>query len=298
MLNPTFPKQAAVSVGAAYVAPQSIATHTLHGNQLFDSGPEYRLQAVYGEEIWLKLKRADLTPDVFNNSDVLEVCAGTGFLTFHLLSRCKPKQLTVNDLSAQELQTSKSLLTRAYPNSAIDWVLGDMHTLDFCRQFDIIIGNSFIHHFHHVARLMSRVSALLNPGGLFVSLHEPTPMSTVVEGAKVAAWLLAVLAPGLVNDIARRRYRGPPSATDLWLFKPAELTQLSLQAGFSHATTIAWGLFRPMVVQKKRLHLSVDKPELSRDESRQLARAVRLDSILNRFVPQRCFGSLCLICRK
>ena len=28
----------------------------------------------------------------------LEVCAGTGFLTLHLLSRCSPKSLTVNDI--------------------------------------------------------------------------------------------------------------------------------------------------------------------------------------------------------
>lgn len=176
--------------------------------------------------------------------------------------------------------------------------VGDMHTLDLGRRFYIIIGNSFIHHFHHVPRLLSRVAAMLNPRGLFISLHEPTPMSTVVEGGKFAVVPLAVLAPGWINDIVRRRYKGLPSATDLWMFNPAELIQLSLQAGFSHATTVPWALFRPIVVQKKRLHLSADKPELSRDEQTLFSRVIRLDSILNRLLPQRCFGSLCLICRK
>lgn len=77
----------------------------------FSTGPEYRLQAVYGEEIWLKLKRAGVTPEMFNNSDVLEVCAGTGFLTYHSLSRCRPRHLTVNDLSAQELNAANELLS-------------------------------------------------------------------------------------------------------------------------------------------------------------------------------------------
>jgi len=62
-----------------------------------DTGAEHRLQEVYGKENWLKLERAGLTPEVLSGSEVLEVCAGTGFLTYHLLQRCKPKHLIVND---------------------------------------------------------------------------------------------------------------------------------------------------------------------------------------------------------
>ncbi len=191
MLNPTFPKATQRAVCSAYVAPPSIAEHTVLGNAAMETGAEYRLQEAYGDENWLKLERAGLAPEVFNRSEVLEVCAGTGFLTYHLLQRCQPKHLTVNDISAIELSAARELIAIAHPNAVIDWVLGDMHTLDFGRRFDVIIGNSFLHHFHDVPKVLARFADMLNPGGIFISLHEPTPMSTVVEGAKIAVWPLA-----------------------------------------------------------------------------------------------------------
>ena len=297
MLNPTFPKVMQRVVVAPYVAPLAIANHTVQGNTAFDTGSEYRLQEVYGEESWLKLERAGLTPAFFNGSDVLEVCAGTGFLTYHLLQRCQPKHLTVNDISATELDAAWEFIGTTHPNAVIDWVLGDMHTVDFGRCFDVIIGNSFIHHFHDVPNVLARFAAMLKPGGVFISLHEPTPMSTVVEGGKVAVWPLAILAPGFVNDIARGRYRGQPSATDLWMFEADKIKRVARRAGFTDATTFPWGLIRPIVVQRNALHLCKEKPALSADEERRLRRAIRLDASLNRLLPQRCFGSICLLCK-
>lgn len=122
-------------------------------------------------------------------------------------------------------------------------------------------------------------------------------MSTVLEGAKVMIWPLTVVAPGLVNDIARTRYKGQPSATDLWMFEANKIKQAVRQAGFTEVTTIPWGLLRPIVVQRHGLHLSQEKPQLSPAEEQLLHRAVNRDARLNRILPQRCFGSLCLICR-
>ncbi|MDG1109744.1 MAG: class I SAM-dependent methyltransferase [Burkholderiaceae bacterium] len=298
MLNPSFSKEYSTAVTSPYVAPDSIVNRTIHGNEAFDTGTEYRLQPAFGEELWLKLERAGLTPDVLSELSVLEVCAGTGFLTFHLLSRCSPKSLTVNDISVSEMTAAQHLMQAHYPAAKIDWVLGDMHTVTFERKFDLIIGNSFIHHFYNVPQVLSRFHDLLNPGGLFITLHEPTPMSTVVEGAKMLAWPLAVLAPGLVNNIARARYKGEPSATDLWMFEPALLKQVALQSGFKSVDVHSWGLLRPIVVQQRGLHLSETKPALSADEVRRFRRAIRADALLNRMLPQRCFGSICLLCRR
>lgn len=298
MLNPSFPKQACATVTTPYVAPDSIVNRTIHGNEAFDSGTEYRLQPAFGEELWLKLERAGLTSDVLSELSVLEVCAGTGFLTFHLLSRCSPKSLTVNDISVSEMTAAQHLMQAHYPAAKIDWVLGDMHTVTFERKFDLIIGNSFIHHFYNVPQVLARFHDLLNPGGLFITLHEPTPMSTVVEGAKMLVWPLAVLAPGLVNNIARARYKGEPSATDLWMFEPALLKQVALQSGFKSVDVHSWGLLRPIVVQRFGLHMSADKPQLSARETHTFNKAVKIDAVLSRFLPHRCFGSICLVCRK
>jgi len=297
MLNPSFSKAMQRSITSYYVAPPEIANRTLEGNEVFDTGSEHRLQAVFGDEVWLKLARAGLTPDVFSNADVLEVCAGTGFLTYHLLQRSRLKHLTENDISAIELASAREFIAQSYPDTFVDWVLGDMHTVNFGRQFDVIIGNSYIHHFHDVPKVLARFASMLNRGGVFISLHEPTPMSTVVEGAKVTVWPLAAMAPGLVNDIARARYKGQPSPTDLWMFEADKIKQVALQAGFAKAETTPWGLMRPIVAQRHGLHLSKDKPALSGDEERRFRRAILLDASLNRLLPQRCFGSLCLVCK-
>lgn len=299
MLNPSFPKAMQMCITTPYLAPPEIAKSTVAGNEAFDTGgTEHRIQAVFGEEIWLKLERAGLSPEVFQGADVLEVCAGTGLLTYHLLQRCRPQHLTVNDISATELTLAQQFIGRTYPDAPVDWVLGDMHTVDFGRQFNLIIGNSFIHHFHDVPNVLSRFAAMLKPRGIFISLHEPTPMSTVVEGAKVAAWPLAVLAPGFINDIARARYKGQPSSTDLWMFEAEKIKQAARLAGFAEAVTIPWGLIRAITVQHYGLHLSEANPALSACEVRRLRRAIRVDALLNRVLPQRCFGSICLFCRR
>ena len=298
MLNPTFPKSAKLALVGTYVAPHDIAQHTLIGNESYETGSEYRLQSVYGEEIWLKLERAGFSPKEISEKVVLEVCAGTGFLTNHLLSRCIPKSLTVNDISPKEMAAAKQLISKNHSDAPIHWVLGDMHQLSFHQLFDLIIGNSFIHHFHDVPSVFTRFSALLNKGGTFISLHEPTPMSTVVEGAKLAAYPLAVLAPGFINDIARIRYKGKPSATDIWMFEASKLRQVALQAGFSSVEIYPWHLIRALIVQRKNLHQSESKPKLSPQEIRKLSWSVRMDARLNRILPARFFGSICIVCRK
>lgn len=154
------------SIATPYVAPEEIATRILDGNEAFDTGgAEHRTQAVFGEEIWLKLERAGFGPKEFQGADVLEVCAGTGFLTYHLLQRCRPQHLTVNDISATELSLARQFIGRTYPDAPVNWVLGDMHTVDFGRQFDVIIGNSFVHHFHDVPKVLARFAGMLKLGG-------------------------------------------------------------------------------------------------------------------------------------
>jgi ubiquinone/menaquinone biosynthesis C-methylase UbiE len=298
MLNPSFPKSANQHVSADFVAERSIAQRTLHGNEFFDTGREYRMQPVYGDEVWLKLERAGLTPRMFEELSVLEVCAGTGFLTFHLLSRCKPKSLTVNDISASELRAARDLVESNVPGADVTWVVGDMHSIVFPQKFDVIIGNSFIHHFYNVPQVLSKFHSLLTDGGVFISLHEPTPMATIVEGAKLVAYPLGVIAPGLVNDIARARHRGEPSPTDLWMFEPPRLKRVAERAGFRSVSIYPWHLVRTVSAEKRRLHLSAQKPRLSNEEMEALRKSIRLDGWLNRILPQRFFGSICIACLK
>lgn len=193
---------------------------------------------------------------------------------------------------------SEKLISTHYPTASVEYVVGDMHQVVFNKKFYLIIGNSFLHHFHNVPKALGRFKTLLNEGGYFISLHEPTPMSTVVEGAKTLAYPLAVICPGFVNGIARARYRGRPSDTDIWMFEPKPLKKVAKEAGFKWVEIYPWHFLRPIVVQKMGLHLSLnEKPELLTSEERMLGRAIKADSLLNRVLPARFFGSVCLVCR-
>lgn len=298
MLNPTFSKSIQISVKSDYVAPREISKTTLHGNIGMETGTEYRLQKIYGYENWLKLKRAGINSEFFQNKDVLEVCAGTGFLTYHLLMRCKPRQLTVNDISEKELNSARKLVSSLDSETSIKWLLGDIYDIKPSKKFDIIIGNSFIHHFHNVPLIISKISKMLNPGGIFISLHEPTPMSTVVEGGKLYAWPFAIFIPKMINEIARFRYKGLPSKTDLWMFEPKKIENIAINNGFIEAKTIPWGLARPIIVQKNKLHLCNKKMELSVSEKKLLKKAIDFDAYASKFLPKQCFGSISIVCKR
>ena len=298
MLNPSFPKSSITFNDKSYVAPKGIAEQTLEGNMSIDDGDELRLQDVYGEEIWLKLQKAGISPNSFTSLSVLEVCGGGGFLTYHLLKRAIPLKLTVNDISPNELIKSKHLLSTHFPMVPIEFILGDMHQAIFDQKFDLIIGNSFLHHFHDVPGIFSRFFSLLNEGGSFISLHEPTPMSTVVESAKILAYPVAIFAPGFVNEIARYKFKGAPSNTDIWMFEPSGLKKIAESSGFKVVRLYPWHLLRSLVAQKFNLHLSVEKSNLNNREVGLLRHAFKLDSILNRFLPNRFFGSFCIVCKK
>jgi ubiquinone/menaquinone biosynthesis C-methylase UbiE len=165
MLNPTFPQTAKKRVTSPYVLDKAYAQATVAGNEAMHTGAEYRLQSVYGDELWCKLEHAGLAPAQLAGANILEVCAGTGLLTYHLLERCKPASLTVNYISPQEVAAAQALLVRSHPEADISWVLGDMHQVVFQRKFDVIIGNSFLHHFHDVPKVLTRFAELLSEGG-------------------------------------------------------------------------------------------------------------------------------------
>jgi ubiquinone/menaquinone biosynthesis C-methylase UbiE len=297
MLNPTFNKKLSDKAGLTYIAPNEVAISTIAGNQSFDAGKEYRLESVFGDEIWKKINAAGLTRSL-DQMTILEVCAGSGFMTYHILSRCNPKLYVVNDISKNELDLNKQLILDKLPSfDRCEWVLGDLHQIKFDEKFDLIIGNSFIHQFHNVPQVMHSISSFLKPGGFFVSLHEPTLMATVLESGKAYIYPFAVLFPKWVNEVARKRYKGEPSQTDLWLFECDSFGKI-LRKSYSHVEFQAWGLLRPFLVRKFGFILDSNKTSLSNLEKVILKVAICVDSILRRVLPLRFFGSICIVCQK
>ena len=70
------------------------------------------------------------------------------------------------------------------------------------------------------------------------------------------------------------------------------------KVGYNNSKYYYWGLFRPIIVQKFMLHISKDKPSLTNREVKLLKFAIFLDSIFNKILPSRFFGSMCIVAQK
>ena len=298
MLNPTYPKAYKKKEISPYNIKDSILKKNIIANTNSNTGPELRLQEVYGYEIWLKLQRAGFGPEKFNSLNILEPCAGTGFLFYHLLKRCRPKSLIANDISVQELERSKKLLSNNKLGNNIKYVVGDMNSINFDQNIDLIIGNSFLHHFNNVGKILTNFANLLSRGGTFISLHEPTEIASVVESVILHRYPIAVMFPELINDIIRYRYKGKVDDTDIWMFNKKKLSKLVLNSGFSKVKIYHWNLLRQIYVAKKSLHLNKKKPALLDNEVKGLKRAIYIDSCLNKLLPSKFFSSLMIVCEK
>jgi hypothetical protein len=102
----------------------------------------------------------------------------------------------------------------------------------------------------------------------------------------------------MVNEIARARYSDSASSTDIWMFEPYYLKKAIKAAGFKFIQVASWHLLRSFYAQKCNLHLSTEKKFLSEHELLNLRKSIKVDSVLNKFLPHRFFGSISIICRK
>ena len=120
-------------------------------------------------------------PHIPSGATVLEIGAGTGLLTQHILS-AQPGSLTVNDLyispqvQALKQQQPCVLLCRE----------GDAETLDFCGPYDAICSASTVQWFADVKGFLGRCARYLPKGGLLAfssflpgNLHEVAELTGV-----------------------------------------------------------------------------------------------------------------------
>lgn len=296
MLNPSFKYKHKRLVKTPYRIDGELADQFVTGNRDFDTGPEYRIQEMYTSEIWSKLERLGLHASDLSDLDVLEVCGGTGFLTYHLLKRASPRSLMVNEISINEINEAKNCVDQLGYRKKIVWNAGDLYDLE--GRFDLVIGNSFLHHFADVPRALAHIANLTKPGGTFITVHEPTPMSTVVESAKLFAVPLMAAFPALFTDLIRLRHKTGVSPTDIWMFEKKKIADVAIASGFTELSAVGWHLCRAITVQQINAHLSSRKTKNSEVEIRKISRSIQLDSKLNRLLPSAFFGSLAIRCKR
>ncbi len=306
MLNPDFSRKIKNVDLENYVLPSAIIQKVVQQNQNFDSGPELRLQKIYGDELWLKIKSLGLKESDFENKKILDICCGTGFLSRHLLEKIKPRELTLLDISAKEISEAKKLLARSHPGVRINYITADFLNAEFPGRFDVIIGNSFLHHFYNMPLALKSIYNLLENGGVFISLHEPTIASIAFESRNPKNYL-SYLIKGksyldFISDKGLKKYPDelvrPGGGGDVWVFQPAEFKKLFQKTGFVKVKTAYWHFLRPIVVAIASLHLSPQKPRLNFFEKFFQESAIICDSILRHILPAQFFASVAIKAEK
>lgn len=301
MLNPALPLPDDIKQLSRYVLEGSLAQKLFESNASLSSHEqEWRLQDVYGEELWIKLLSLHLPHIDWSQCDILDVCAGTGFLSFHLLKRVRPRSLTVLDANSGELEESKKLLERCYPNLPVKYMKADLLQSGLpSSSFDIALGNSFLHHLCDMPHAVRELKRLVKPGGILAALHEPTPGAIAYESGR---WDLVAkfwtMGSQYIEDLRKQPPIDLSGCVDVWLLESERLREVFEDEGFEHVVMRGFNIVRPFVIAAGQLHLHREKPRLSRLETLAMRWAILTDRILQHVLPLRLFGSLALCARK
>lgn len=302
MLNPAFSKTISEQVKNDYILPKEVVNIVKQRNISFDTGPELKIQKIYGDELRLKLKSLGLDKIDWQNKDVLDVCSGTGFLSYHLLSRVKPKSLTLLDISKLEIREARNLLSGYSEAIDLKFIVSDAAKTNFPdNSFDIIIGNSFLHHFYDLPAAIKEFKRILKPDGLFVSLHEPTIASLAMESRNpLILFRYFLYGDSYIDKFYRYKGEGvaPNQGQDVWMFKEKELVELLNRIGFDNIKVIHWHFLRAKITAVFSLHLNEKKEKLSSVEISLLRTAIFFDSILSKILPSRVFSSVAVAAQK
>lgn len=302
MLNPGFTAEVDAAYGRNYSVPSDLYGVVLGANSEFVTGAERRLQSAYGDELWGRLGDLGVDDLPWDRLRVLDACCGTGFLSYHLLDRVEPRRLTMLDVSAEEVSAAEALIARSpQARSNVETRCADLASTTLAPgSFDVVLGNSFLHHFPAVPDVLASVYRLLRPAGLFVGLHEPAPAALAWESGElrqIGAYFLA-----RSRYLNRIRYPGPEpvrqGTTDVWIFDWNDLSELLQAQGFTEVRVLPRYLLRPFVVAALSLHLDDHRPRLSRFGSLALRAAVRADSALRGILPATAFGGVSFVARR
>lgn len=197
-----------------------------NANMEEDSRLDVRLPAVARWRVVRTLRSAGI--DLRNDAVVIDLCCGTGYVARSLVSAGVVSTITGMDLSAGQLRIMQQAVKRESHGERIPVARVNSLSLPVrSGSVDVVIGNSFLHHFPDVNAALCEIRRVLAPGGRFIVLHEPSVTATFFESFPLS----------LVKRIVVRNY------TDLWQFHASELERLLEQAGFRNVRIRRSGVF-------------------------------------------------------
>lgn len=179
-------------------------------------------------------------------SDILDVCCGTGFICRNLAKLGRVNRVYALDLSDAQVHLLKDACNRdASCREKIAVMQGNVLFLPFAdERFDVVMGNSFLHHIPDVQAALKEIRRVLKPGGTLVMTHEPTVWANFWESFPVS----------LYKPIC------PPNLTDLWMFTKGDICRLLENNGFkvlkiANTGVLAHLLVGPLMIPLDRFFL-------------------------------------------
>jgi SAM-dependent methyltransferase len=184
------------------------------------------------EQVLGKLRKAlGGSLPVFDRS--LEIGAGTGYFSLHLLMSGIAARATCSDISPGMLQVLESNAQRL--GVEVDTRVADAEELPFeDESFDLVLGHAVLHHIPDLPRAFAEIERVLRPGGSIVFAGEPSRYGDRIAGVPKRAAVRAEAAPpghsdgGEINHELERH-------VDVHAFVPGELEALAREAGFEDA---------------------------------------------------------------
>lgn len=156
---------------------------------------------------------------------VLDVCAGTGFVSLSVMRKRLFKKCVAIDLNTQAL---KLLEERARKEGieGIEIRSGNIMATGFASNtFDCIMGNSFLHHLPDNEKFLTEMHRILKPGGVICITGEPSPTN----------YYWANYFQRIILRMVGKKHgpRGPLTLTDIWEFSTDGLVKLLTSVGFA-----------------------------------------------------------------
>ncbi|MBS9775348.1 class I SAM-dependent methyltransferase [Candidatus Gracilibacteria bacterium] len=161
----------------------------------------------------------------YNN--VMDICCGVGNTGIAISLEIHTKNLDFVDISKEQLRICKEK-TKNISDVNINIIEKDIFLLDKNNHYELIIGNSFIHHFPDVIKYVKKIREFLKEDGEFIVLHEPSITAGYIE-----YFPFSIGISHIIKKLFNKNYKKPFTTTDLWNFKEKELKKLFYKAGYS-----------------------------------------------------------------
>jgi ubiquinone/menaquinone biosynthesis C-methylase UbiE len=168
----------------------------------------------------------------FKKEKALDVCAGSGTLCLNIQSKDIFKELIAIDINQfsidrlSEKASEKRINVKPFCSN-IDKTIFENET------FDVIMGNSFLHHLPNNLVFLKEMYRILKKGGSLILTGEPSISADFLESflvKKIRKYILFQKS-NIEND---------PS--DLWVYSEDDIKILFNQAGFKNVKIYAWGI--------------------------------------------------------